>query len=370
MAVVRTVAVTVISFLMIGCATAPTSLPAIPVFDGPEVVIEDVEPLTLPDPVPRFDHDRLLRRSDDDTLKALNRWVFDSQTLSFRYDPRITATATDGLRGARGNCVTFSHLFIALARQLGLDAVYQQAWTLPDWDARAGMIISNQHLNVRIYVGMESYTADVATELSRQITRLRPVSDARGMAHHYANLGSEALFQGDIPRAYAAFAKALEHDPTTPFAWSNLGVALNRNGQPTSAEIAYRTAMSLERNHYPAMGNLAGLLRTQGRIEEAADLESRIASRQKKNPYYWWILAKRSGADGQHDQALSHLQRAIRLEPNDHRFYLEMALHHQALGNIRVAENHYYRARNLLIDQQDPYRLPESLSDYTKRQRR
>ena len=329
--------------------------------------IEEVSPLALPDMVPRFDPGRLQRRSDDDTLKALNRWVFDSQTLFFRYDPNLTATAAEGLRYASGNCVTFSHLFIALARKLGLDAVYQQAWTLPDWDARAGMIISNQHLNVRIYVGRESYTADVATALSRQITRLKPVSDARGMAHHYANLGSEALFEGDIPRAYAAFARALEHDPTTPFAWSNLGVALNRNGQSQAAELAYRTAIRLERNHYPALGNLAGLLRTQGRNEEASVLESRIASRQKKNPYYWWILAKRSGSTKKHEEALQYLQRAIRLEPSDHRFYLEMAMHHEALGNLRVAENHYYRARNLLIDQQDPYRLPESFSDYSRR---
>jgi len=72
---------------------------------------------------------------------------------------------------------------------------------------------------------------------------------------------------------------ALEYDPQSPEAWSNLGSALRMQGQSREAEAAFRKALEFEPGAYAPALNLAALLFGANRIEEAvAVLEEAVES--------------------------------------------------------------------------------------------
>ena len=48
------------------------------------------------------------------------------------YD-EITRTASETFRARRGNCLSFSNMFVAMARDVGLDVQFQEVEIPPDW---------------------------------------------------------------------------------------------------------------------------------------------------------------------------------------------------------------------------------------------
>lgn len=63
---------------------------------------------------------------------------------------------------------------------------------------------------------------------------------------------------------------AIEYDPESPEAWSNLGSALRMQGRSGDAEVAFRKAIELEPDAYPPKLNLAAVVGSNpNRIDEA-----------------------------------------------------------------------------------------------------
>ena len=57
-------------------------------------------------------------------LMTLHRAIKGSATLGVRYDPDADGTARDAFHRGTANCLSYASLFVALAREAGLDAGY------------------------------------------------------------------------------------------------------------------------------------------------------------------------------------------------------------------------------------------------------
>jgi tetratricopeptide (TPR) repeat protein len=73
----------------------------------------------------------------------------------------------------------------------------------------------------------------------------------------------------DYEAAIAEYRKAISLKPDSTDAHHNLGVALERQGQLASAEVAYRKAIALNPDNALAHKNLGGVLHRQGKLVEA-----------------------------------------------------------------------------------------------------
>lgn len=58
--------------------------------------------------------------TDRERLKSLQQFLFDEERFPFEYETRGTYGAQEAFRLRRGNCVSFTSLFIALGRSLGI----------------------------------------------------------------------------------------------------------------------------------------------------------------------------------------------------------------------------------------------------------
>ncbi|MEM9304682.1 MAG: tetratricopeptide repeat protein, partial [Pseudomonadota bacterium] len=242
----------------VGCATTPAPI-AVPAFDGPVPTVPERDILALtpgmtravngwPDAPGRVQVDHL------------NRLLLHGGSGGFSYDAEATLTAAQAFERREGNCLAFANLAVALGRAGGLRVFFQEATTLPSWDATDDTVIVNHHVNAGIDLGRSTVTLDVSVEFAERTTGVRRIDDALAAAHFYSNIGAEALLQEDLPYAYAALHRAIEAAPAASFAWSNLGLVLARNGQAESAKAAYEQAIALKPDNYSALNNLAALL--------------------------------------------------------------------------------------------------------------
>ena len=256
------------------------------------------------------------------------------------YEEDGTYSAAKTFAGAKGNCLGYTNMFIALARAANLDAKYQLVESSPLFDVEAGQLIRNNHINVivdRLDLPGE-YSAKVVVDFN--IVQPDPehakptiVSDSFAEALFYVNLSADAQAVGDLRKAFAYLKRAALTDESNYFLWNNLGVFYSRMGEADLAEHAYHVALSHDPKNKSAMVGLVVTYSNQGRFEEAAALEKRVYHYQKRNPYFHYAVADKAFRAERYDEALAAIEAAIDLRGHDARFFALRAATAAELGD-------------------------------------
>jgi Flp pilus assembly protein TadD len=266
-------------------------------------------------------------------LRQLGFAIVHDPSFKLEYD-ETTRTAAETFRTRRGNCLSFSNMFVAMARHLGLDARFQEVDIPPDWALQNDVFVLNRHVDVLVSLGMEGErVVDFNMDDFRTTYDRRAISDARARAHFYNNLAVEGMQAGDVASALLYFRKAIENDPLFSPAWTNLGLLYMRQGHPAHAEAAYLQALRADEGDLVAMSNLASLYEQRGDEERAASYRDRVRDHRRRNPYYRYELAREAFQAEQYDVAIGHLKYAVREKRNEDRFCFLLGLSYMKKGD-------------------------------------
>ena len=274
--------------------------------------------------------------------------IVSARNFGLKFD-EITRTAAETFRLRRGNCLSFSNMFIAMAREVGLDAAFQEVDIPPDWTVRNDTFVLNRHINVTVDLGTGGIKAvDFNLGDFRASYDRRTISDMRALAHFFNNLGVERMQAGDTAAAAAYFRKAIdEYDSRFSPAWTNLGTLFLREGYPADAEAAYLQAVRADRKDEVAMSNLANLYELQGDSARAAFFRDQVVSHRNRNPYYHYYLARMEYSNQNYNEAINHLKFAILKKRNEDQFYSLLSMCYLKTGDQRAARRWLARAERV-----------------------
>lgn len=313
------------------------------------VPVDDAEVLAVSDEMRAFVDEHVDRRAGASVkLQDLVDAMIDEGSFGLEYD-ESTRTAAETFRLRRGNCLSFSNLFVALAREAGLEAQFQEVDIPPDWTLRNDAFVLNRHVNVSIDLGSAGrHGVDFNIDDFRSTYDRRLIPDARALAHYSNNLGVEAMQAGDAATALAYYRRAIaDNHNRFAAAWTNLGVLYLREGHPAHAEAAFLQALKVDPGHDVAMSNLVGLYEQQGDLERAGDYRKQVMRHRNKNPYYRYQLAREAYLGRDYDTAVKHLKHAIRAREQEDRFYFLLGLCHMQRGDEAAARRWLIRAEEI-----------------------
>jgi Flp pilus assembly protein TadD len=331
------------------CASAPVGTPTIPPLKNQSWhAIESVDLLRMTPEMRAFVEQFGADTIDSDSRAwSLTYAALDPFLLAFDYDPMVTVPADEAFGKRRGNCLSFSSMFIAMARDAGLKAWYQEVKIAPKWSNVNDIMLVNKHVNAVILERGKRYTVDVSRRARKAFEVSRRLSDQEAQAQYYSNLGADALIAGDLSQAYAYFRKALETDSQNAYLWSNLGVVLKRNEQIEDALLAYHTALKIDPDQSVALNNLYTYYDEIGDTESAERIRSRVEHNRRKNPYYLHYMAEIAIEENRYADATELLKRAINIDGEEYRFYYTLAQSQYQEGQIQLALDSLQRAREL-----------------------
>ena len=357
--------VLVATTLVVGCATAPGTpaaqaitpdmlLEARPlVGEGAATSLPDTDVLAL-DPQMHLFLDRFVdaRQSDYIKLRQLLYAIMDEGSFGLEYDDQ-TRTAAETFHLQRGNCLSFTNMFVAMARQVGIDARFQEVDIPPDWTVQGGAFVLNRHVNVLVdlgYPGKGKRVVDFNIDDFRTSYDRREVHDRRAVAHYYNNMGVDRMLAGETVEALLYFRKAIENDHRFSPPWGNLGTLYRRNGRLAYAERAYLKALDANRADIVAMSNLADLYEKQGDAERAAGYRRRVDAHRMSNPYYRYRLAREAFLAEDYDTSIGHLKYSVRKKKNEDTFYFLMGLSYLKKGDESAARQWMEKAEQVAED--------------------
>lgn len=278
-------------------------------------------------------------------LQVLHRAVSGSATLGIDYDPLAGGTASEVFHRGSANCLSYASLFVALAREAGLDAGYQWLDVRPQWTRQGERVMVRMHVNALVEIGrVEQFMVDIDPLESRDIAGSRRLSDDDARALYHSNIGMQSLAANDLERAWLQSVRALQFSPSMAHLWINLGAIYRVAGQYRAAEDSYQYALLLDPLERSAMNNLAVLYGIEGRREEHEYWQQKVVRYRQENPYYHAWLGEQASETGDWQVAVGYYEKALALAPADSRLLYALGLVHGELGETGAAADYLQRA--------------------------
>jgi tetratricopeptide (TPR) repeat protein len=345
----RLFGVLTLSVIISACAVQTRRTAAIPPLENqPHVEIETVDFLGVSASMKRF----IRNYAPEDMPSRKKAWnlayaTLNPMLLNFEYDSSLTLTAAETFDRRTGNCLGFSSMFIAMAREAGLRAWFQEVKVPPDWTNVNETLLVSMHVNAVVQDARSEYVVDVTGAKRTEWVRTRKLSDAEAQAQYYNNHGADALVTDDLARAYAYLVKAIRIAPDTSYIWSNLGVVYNRNGQLEYAKQAYYTALEINPAESVALNNLHRIYLEEGDLVRAEKVQSKVERYRRKNPYYLHHLSAQAVEEQRYEAAIKLLNRAIKINGTVYQFHYALARTLFLSGDIKAAQRSLDRAIQL-----------------------
>jgi tetratricopeptide (TPR) repeat protein len=139
--------------------------------------------------------------------------------------------------------------------------------------------------------------------------------------------GIAAMKAGNWNAARDAFEAALKKNPKQADAHYYLGLVMDKTGDRAAAEKSYKTALELQPDLQEAAENLTAIYVETQRYDDAIAVAKKSLARNAKNSDMQLNLAVALSGKGDADGAAKAFDDAVRLAPNDARFYLAYAQH-------------------------------------------
>ena len=295
-----------------------------------------------------------------DRVTALVSALIGNSGLGLRYDAHATFTAEEVFAHGSANCLSFTNLFIAMARYVDMDAQYNEVDVPPIWDMRSNnTLVLNKHINAMVTRQQRfRHVIDLNSEEYEQHYEQRNIDDSMALAQHYNNKAMGYLIKNEFTEALRYMVKAIEVEPGVSFLWNNLGSLYRRAGNREAAELSYRAAIDNNEDDLVAMSNIARLYRDNGNLELALYYEEKAEEYRMQNPYFLYNIAQKAFVQRDYDSAREHIEDAIGRYDKEHRFFFLLGAILERTGQHQEAYAHFNKALELSSnhDQQARYR--------------
>lgn len=276
------------------------------------------------------------------TIELILQAILDDG-LQLRYDNFRTLTAEEAFDSREGNCMSFTNLFVALAREAGIKVHYQEVEIPPSWTAEGDTWRYNLHINALVKLPGAEQVVDFNLGDYDPALHRRVLTDEEAQVRYHNNMGVHWMTAGEHERAFLQFREALLLRPRTAHVWTNLGTLYRRGGDLVAAESSYLHAVELA-DDAAANSNLARLYAELGEQALSDWYRGRVQLFRQQNPYYLLHLAREAYATADYSTADRLLRRAIRKQPEEHEFYRWLGLNDLQQGDTRAAAAHFAQA--------------------------
>jgi len=271
--------------------------------------------------------------------------IFGQVGLQYSLHPTRDAIGTWAAR--EGNCLSFVHLFVGIARAKRLNPFYVEVEDYHRWSYEAGTVISRGHIVAGLNVDGNLATYDFLPYRAKAYRDFQPIDDMTAIAHHYNNLGAEALLEGDLGAAADNLELAHRLDPEFVKASNNLGVLFMRQHRLEEARDLFESARVIEPLDVPILNNLARTYQRLGDGAAAGEILAILEEVDDANPFFYLYKGNLAMHEGDLETALTYMRRALRLDSEIPELHVGLAKLFLAQGDLKRAQHHVERALKL-----------------------
>lgn len=305
-------------------------------------------------------------------LRRMVDFMLDKDGLNLKYKADATNSVAEAYRTREVNCLSFTLMAVALAREAGMKAQGQQIDRVLAWNLVGDVVMQSLHANAVVTLKDRNlqvkdgrdFVLDIASSgLYSQdyIVHGFRVEDYRLLASFYGNRAMELLARGRLAEADAWLGKALQLDPEEAVLWNNAGVLSQRMGDNATAEARFLHAAGRNPRLMSVLNNLVALYADRGDAARATYWKERADHVLRRDPFYQYSVAERNAEAGDYESAVRYYRRAIALDKRERLFHFGLARAYTRLGKLSQAASELDTAVQLSTEDVDRQRFQAKL---------
>jgi Flp pilus assembly protein TadD len=272
--------------------------------------------------------------------KQLAIKLLTKDQLGIVYSHNYNLCAEEVFRERKANCISYTNLFIGMARSIGILAEYAEVTEIESYVKVGDTIVYNSHICAVVYEGPNYYLIDFSLRPYKQYHFWQALNDLEATAVFYNNMGAQEYLKTDDPdrtdKALTYYHLSRKLAPNLPQVYNNLGVLeLNRNNI-SKAESYFHTALENRPGYFAAYSNLASIYMMRGELDKAISLYQSAIVASPENMYAYHALALLQIRKGDLESAERNLRKALSLD--DHYTESRHELGRLLLRGGRLAE--------------------------------
>lgn len=248
-----------------------------------------------------------------ETVRRLSKAFSAEGRLALQYDDLGVYGASGTFLNRSGNCLSFTNLFVAVGRYLGMRVRYRDVMQAPEWSRVGDFAVRSRHVVAYVESGGLSFEVDFGGRASSNETILtKIISDKTARAQHFNNLGVLAMTEERTEAAIRYLNRAIDIEPELPYLWSNLGTIYMRLGDYRRAEWTFRESFRLDPYDVSALGALVRLYQALDVPELVEHFVDRLKFAKYRNPYAEYERGVSALMSNEYEEAAKHLKAASR----------------------------------------------------------
>lgn len=298
------------------------------------------------------------RGTVSERMKRLANWLVDADGLHFRYDAMQTLTASAAYQARTGDCLSYAHLFNALARSMQVPMEYVRFRTPHSYEERAGQFIVVTHVASLFDRDRETILVDLSGEQhSAYRSDYQRLTDREALVLHLSNLSMAALGRGEITRAERLSRRLLAEAPHLVDLHNNLGAVLLRRHRFAETLELLQAALRRFPSNVQLYVNASLAARGLGDPALAAELAAK-ADAPWTDPFVPFVRGAQMIDEGRLEEGVALLRSVVERTPESATFQLYLARGLLLLGKRKEAVDAFTRASKL--DHRHPLLAPVS----------
>lgn len=309
----------------------------------------------------------ITKSPDLNTFKALVQAISPNGELGLKYEELGIYTANETWRHRSGNCLSFTNLFVAMGRALGMNVRYREVISFPEKNRKGEYLVSYRHIMAYVEIDGEKFHVDFGGDTYSDDSIGFIIEDSRAKAQHFSNLGAAALIDQREEDAIKYLFRALLIDQQLSYAWTNLGTLYLRRGNLARAEQALKTGLKFAPNNLGILRQLMRFYQHVGDKKLTKHYKTQLQLAQLNSPMAKYESGITALALGNTETAILKLRMAVKELPSIIRIRLYLSQAYLGAGQWRAARRTLRAAFSLAQSQADMMEITEVLSQVAER---
>lgn len=300
-------------------------------------------------------------------LKEIFDFLCQNDRVNFNYNLQENLTSQETYEKRKGNCISYTGLFVSIARELRIPVYFAHLNDIVDFEEKDGSYIASSHIAAGFNDGERTLLVDFLREKERENYQFyEKIDDLTAYCLFYNNVAVVDILEGKYEEAQKILDFLLSLKPSLNELLNNRGVLYLKKGEYEKALQMFDKIRLKKIGYQPAFHN--GLLTSK--ILKNEFYERLFAEELKKysnnDPVLLYERSMELAKQGKLAEAINLIKKAISEKPRSAFLYASLSVLYVKNGDLIKAKDLFKKAQKI---SPNLYLLGDIVAEYPQLQR-
>jgi pentatricopeptide repeat protein len=297
-------------------------------------------------------------------VKEIFDFLCQNERVNFNFNLQENLTAQETYDKKKGNCISYTGLFVSIARKLNIPVYFAHLNNIVDFEEKDGSYIASSHIAAGFRDGERTLLIDFLRPQERENYQFyEKIDDLTAYCLFYNNVAVEYILEEKYEDAQQILDFLLSLKPSLNELLNNRGVLYLKKGEYEKALQIFDKMRLKKMGYQPALHN--GLLTSKILKNKSYEqiFTEELQKYENNDPLLLYERSMELAKQGKIEEAINLIKKAISEKPQNAFLYASLSVLYLQSGDLVLARDFFKKAQDI---SPNLYILGDIVAEYPK----